>query len=260
MKRARERIQRRLTSVNCCVRDNYRVSTDSTIPKHAGAAGVRRATLSQGHAQTPFLDTLPAACAAAMRHAAQQRRYRDGAVVMQRGQAVTGILVLLSGRMRTLVSGANGEVMLIRWLEAGEAVGVGSALAHLPFQVDLEASGACEALWIPTADFVAALHSDPAAGVAVARMLSVRVAELFDHVVAQSQTLLADRLRAVLINIGAVNGEPLPNGGLRLRITQNDLAEAVGASRQRVNEALHAMQARGEVLLGYRCIDTRLAP
>lgn len=195
-----------------------------------------------------------------MRRAGRAQRYRDGALVMQRGQAVSAVMVLTGGRMRTLVSGANGEVQLMRWLEAGEAVGVASALTQLPFQIDLEASGPCEVLWIPVADFVGALRSDAAAGVAVARMLSLRVAELFDHVVAQSQGPLKDRLRAVLINLGDAHGERLPDGGLRLRISQSDLADAVAASRQRVGQALRDLQATGDVRLGYRCIETRLAP
>lgn len=238
--------------------DNSRVSTKSTIPTPARAGGAPGKP--GGSRQAAFIDTLPADCAERMRRAGHVRRYRQGAVVMQRGQPVSAVMVLLSGRMRTLANGANGEVLLIRWLEPGEAVGVASALTQLPFQIDLEASGPCEALWIPTADFVAALHSDAAAGVAVARMLSLRVAELFDHVVAQSEGLLTDRLRAVLVNIGAVNGERLQDGALRLRITQGDLADAVGASRQRVNEALHALQASGEVRLGYRSIETRFGP
>jgi CRP-like cAMP-binding protein len=246
------------------VRDNSRVSTKSTIPRQpeVGGTGGRGGLGGNGigSRQPAFLETLPAGCAALMRRTGHVKRYRDGAVVMQRGQAVSAVMLLLSGRMRTQAIGPNGEVLLMRWLEAGEAVGVASALMQMPFQIDLEASGSCEALWIPTADFVAALHSDAAAGVAVARMLSLRVAELFDHVVAQSQSLLTDRLRAVLINIGAANGERLPDGGLRLRITQSDLAAAVGASRQRVNEALRLLQAAGEVSLGYRRIETRIAP
>ena len=43
------------------------------------------------------------------------------------------------------------------------------------------------------------LHTGTNAGVAVARMLSLRVAELFDHVVARSPGPLKDRLRAVLM-------------------------------------------------------------
>ncbi|MDZ7854679.1 Crp/Fnr family transcriptional regulator [Sphaerotilus sp.] len=231
------------------MRDNLRVSTERTIPSPSSG--------QRGHA---FFDAMPAGCVALMRSAGRVRRYRDGTVVMQRGQAVPAVMVLLSGRIRVLINSTNGEVRLFRWLEAGEVVGVASALAQLPFQNDLEASGPCEALWIPTADFVAALYRDAAAGVAVARMLSVRVAELFDHIVAQSQGTLTDRLRAVLTNLGATNGERLSDGSLRLRITQTDLANAVGASRQRVNEALRGLQASGEVRLGYRCIETRLMP
>jgi DNA-binding GntR family transcriptional regulator len=41
---------------------------------------------------------------------------------------------------------------------------------------------------------------------------------------------------------------------VRLRLTQEDLARAVGASRQRVNEALKRLQSQGRIELGYRRI------
>jgi len=44
----------------------------------------------------------------------------------------------------------------------------------------------------------------------------------------------------------STDGERLRSGGLRLRITQSDLADAVGASRQRLNEALRDLQASCE--------------
>ena len=89
------------------------------------------------------------------------------------------------------------------------------------------------------------LNSDAAVAPAVARMLSQHMAELFDHMVAQSQGPLQDRLRAVLARLSAANGERLGDGRLRLHLTHADLAQAVGASRQRVSEALRRLQAAG---------------
>ena len=40
-----------------------------------------------------------------------------------------------------------------------------------------------------------------------------------------------------------------------LRISQGDLAAAVGASRQRVNTELRKLQAEGKIRLGYRWLE-----
>ena len=228
------------------MRDNLRVSTEKPLrgPQSNGAGR-----------HFELLAALPAASAQLLQRSARGKRYRDGALVMQRGQAVTAILLLQRGRLRTLAANADGHTRLFRWLEAGEAVGLASALAELPFQIDLEASGECEVLWIPVSALLEAMRSDPAVGLAVARLLSTRLGELFDHVVAQAEETLPKRLAAVLANLATAHGQRQRDGRVRLQLTQADVAEAAGASRQRTNEALRRMQARGQLVLGYRRIE-----
>ncbi len=49
----------------------------------------------------------------------------------------------------------------------------------------------------------------------------------------------------------AVPPHPLPRFGSLLRITQQELGYLVGLSRQRVNEALHALQQAGLIRVEY---------
>ena len=81
-----------------------------------------------------------------------------------------------------------------------------------------------------------------------------------DLLAARSQLRLDDRLLTALQHFAQRNGEPLPEGRVRLLMTQEDLARAVDASRQRVNQALKRLQTQGMVELGYRCIDIRRWP
>jgi len=197
---------------------------------------------------------LPDIESAALRKLGFVRRYKDGVTLAQRGQLMTSVLVLVRGRMRSVNSLPDGREHLIRWVEPGEAVGVASVLAQLPFQTDLVANGACEVQWIPGDQFVAAIRSNAEVGLIVARFLAARLSEMFDHVAAQAQGRLQDRIQAALQHLAAENGEALADGRLRLRVTQQDISDAVGASRQRVNEALHSLQQAGQIEIGYRRI------
>jgi CRP-like cAMP-binding protein len=207
-----------------------------------------------------FWETLPASAAQALRGKGSVRHYPDGALLMQRGQTVLGMLVLQRGRLRAVTGGVNGEEHLIRWVEPGEAIAVASVLTGLPFQMDLIASGDSQALWIAREAVLDVLRSDAEAGIAVSRFLSARLNEAVDLLAAQSQLRLDDRLLAALQHFAQRNGEPLPEGRVRLLLTQEDLARAVDASRQRVNQALKRLQTQGMVELGYRCIDIRRWP
>ena len=200
---------------------------------------------------------MPASAAQALRRKGSVRQYPDGALLMQRGQTVSGMLVLQRGRLRAVMGDANGGEHLIRWVEPGEAVGVASVLTDLPFQTDLIASGDSQTLWISREAVLDVLRSDAEAGIAVSRFLGARLSEALELVAAQSQLRLDDRLQAALNHFAQQNGEALPQGGVRLRLTQEDLARAVGASRQRVNQALMRLQTQGRVELGYRRIVVR---
>ncbi len=152
----------------------------------------------------------------------------------------------------------DGHEHLIRWVEPGEALGVASVLTGLPFQVDLVASGSCEVCAIPGDAFIDVMRRDAMVGLAVSRFLATRLSEIIDHVAAQAQGRLQDRLLVTLHHLAAENGEKLADGRVRLRVTQQDISDAVGASRQRVNEALHSLQQAGQVQLGYRQIALTL--
>lgn len=201
-----------------------------------------------------LLQALPALESEALRKLGAVYRYRDGATLAQRGQPMKSVLVLSKGRLRTTTSLIDGRERLIRWIEPGEAVGVASVLAQLPLQTDLTASGPCEVLSIPGEEFVEVMRRNAEVGLAVATLLATRLSEVFDHVVAQAEGRLQDRVQAALQHLAAENGVKLADGRIRLRVTHQDIAEAVGASRQRVNESLQDLQRAGLVEMGYRQI------
>lgn len=207
-----------------------------------------------------LLQALPASESEALRKLGATCRYRDGATLARRGQRMKSVPVLTKGRLRTVTSLTDGREHLIRWVEPGEAVGVASVLAQLPFQTDLIASGPCEVRSIPGEEFVDVMRRNAEVGVAVARLLAARLSEVFDHVVAQAQGRLQDRVEAALQHLAAENGVKLADGRIRLRVTHQDIAEAVGASRQRVNESLHGLQRAGVVEMGYRQITVTSHP
>jgi CRP-like cAMP-binding protein len=69
----------------------------------------------------------------------------------------------------------------------------------------------------------------------------------------QVMPTLEKRVWATLERIAKFNSVHVP-GGVQLRVSQADLAQAVMASRQRVNQQLRRFQDKGLIRLGYRNI------
>jgi CRP-like cAMP-binding protein len=198
---------------------------------------------------------LPEVSMAALKRIGTLRRYRDGQYVQQRGDSADHAVVVMSGRLRSVAYTADGTEQLMRWMEPGEITGLSSVLGNVPVPIDLVAAGPTELLALPRQPFLAYLETDARTCLALARLLSLRVNELHDVIFTRTGDTLAARVWATLQRLAKANGEPLGNGRTSLQISQHDLARAVGASRQRVNEELRQLQIAEKVRLGYRRIE-----
>ncbi len=184
-----------------------------------------------------------------------KRLYSDHQFVQRRGDQAHHAFVLLSGRIRCSAHMPNGTERFIRWMEPGEVAGLSSVLAGVPVPVDLVAKGACQVLILPGEALLKLLARDPQVGIVLTRALSLRVSELFDVVFTRSSQTLAERVWATIERLTSENGELMGNGSRVLRISQTQLAQAVGASRQRVNDELLRLQAQKKLKLGYRKLE-----
>lgn len=179
-----------------------------------------------------------------------KRTFQDGQLIQKRGDVVHHVLVLLSGRLRSVGYTASGAEQFTRWMEPGEISGFSSVLGDAPVPVDLVAAGEAEVLILPSQPLLEVLSNDAQASLSVARALSLRVNELFEMVFIRAEETLSARVWATLQRIAA----PV-RGSVVLHISQGDLAHAVGASRQKVNAELRELQSKGKIRLGYRWIE-----
>jgi CRP/FNR family cyclic AMP-dependent transcriptional regulator len=202
---------------------------------------------------------LPPASLQALLAIGVRRRYPDGAVVQKRGDGVDNALIVLSGRLRSEAYTVDGGERITRWMERGEISGLSSVLGQAPTPVDLVATGATELLILPGRPLLDLLARDAAICLAMLRVLSLRVNELFSGLFASAESALQTRVWKAVQGLAIENGQAR-EGRLLLRISQGDLARAVGASRQRVNEALRQLQAEGKLRLGYRWMELLEAP
>lgn len=200
------------------------------------------------------LQDLPPAMADALRAVGRQRQWRAGQVVVRQGDSGGMLVVALQGRLSASLGSADGEELLLRWLESGDLIGLVDVLAGLPSPATIVAQGLASCLHVGRADFLRVLAEQPAGAVGIAMLLARRLGGLFRALEQQQTRPLIDRVGFALTRLARSSGEPDGQGGLRLKITQAELAKAAGASRQRVHLALRELQARGRVTLGYRTL------
>lgn len=195
------------------------------------------------------LSWLPAERSERLARAATMHRVRRHDTIFFEGEDAAAVYLLLSGVAKLTFLNAS-ERILVSLVGPGEIFGVSSLLptAKRPFRCDAF-SDCLVGVTTPEA-FV-----DAALGVRLAdlsQMLDVTVGRWWGMLLRYTSFLrfaLRERLAGALLELGAKFGADDARGRLlTLKLTHADLAELVGASRQRVTEQLNEFEHAGMII------------
>ncbi len=125
--------------------------------------------------------------------------------------------------------------------------------SDITYPADLVAAVPSQVLQIEGTKLMALIRQDGELAVDLLRILGLRINQLFDTLATQGLPSLEKRVWATLERIARLNSLQVPEG-VQFFVSQSDLAQAVMASRQRVNQQMRRFQDKGLVRLGYRNI------
>ncbi len=174
-----------------------------------------------------------------------------GASLLFRGQPGSTVYVLLEGTLKVHAALPDGKQVILAVLGPGEVVGELSAVDSLGRSATVTALERCTLLVMDGGSFRECLRSLPA----IARNLVLILSRRLRLANVQLQALAgldADgRLARQLLAFAAEYGEEGESGvRIPLRLTQDDLASLIGASRVRVNQLLGTYRRLGLVASG----------
>lgn len=187
-----------------------------------------------------------------MREKAVHRVWTNGTVVLAKGQVVPWVMTILKGRLRIAAMSEEGHEVFFRWQMAGETVGLASAVSDLPLPVDAIAFDDCETLHVEKEAVLELMRSNASVACAAARHVATHAYDLIHHLTARTEQTLTARVLGVIRHLALLNGVPFGTADRTLAISQQEIASAVGASRQRVNVELRTLEQAGLIRLGYR--------
>lgn len=172
--------------------------------------------------------------------------------LMHEGDPTDHVLVLRSGWVRVYSSTKDGQVVLLALRGPGDVIGDLAAL-----QPDWTRTGTVETLQqvaftqFRIEEFLACLHDRPAVAIALLRQMTVRLRDAEAARVDFATQDVAQRVAALLVRLIDVHGRA-EEAGLVLRwpLTQQDIADRIGASRRAVARALATLRERHIVTTG----------
>ncbi len=197
----------------------------------------------------------------------RRARLSRGSMVSLHEGPHAGLHLLLRGRMKTMRFSKKGRVMILDLLAAGDVFGEMFLVDELGSEPTFaEALQAVEIETIPRFVFERALKGRPSLAIAVARLMGARrnrlERRLETHVFLRVPTRLAFLLLDLSERFGeAVPSPPTSSAGaprrfvLDIPLSQQELGNLIGASREIVSLTLSEFRRRGAVsMLGRRIV------
>lgn len=182
----------------------------------------------------------------------QVREFGKGECVARRDQPFDYMGFVVKGSLEASYTRSWGHRHLVGLLQPGDLLGLVPSMDGLGHVNDLWARGASAILLVPGVELRRIREHDSLLVRAMERHLAFRCRLLFDRLITDPGLSVEARLCSLLQTLCTLYG--LPRDGaieLDMKLSQSDLADWLGVSRQRVNFVVKKLEADGVIQLRY---------
>lgn len=156
------------------------------------------------------------------------------------------VYILLEGTVKILIEQLDGREVILAFLGAGDTVGEMSLVDSSGRSANVMTMEKCTFLWMDKKTFSDLLKNVPEFAQNLVKLLASRLRMANEQIQSLSSLDVAGRLARQLLAFSERYGLEEEEGTrIPLRLTQTDLAELVGASRERVNQVMVDFRQRG---------------
>jgi CRP/FNR family transcriptional regulator, cyclic AMP receptor protein len=180
---------------------------------------------------------------------ATRRLYAQDAVVFMRGDPGDSLCGVVSGRVRISASRPGGKEVFLNILGPGEAFGEIALLDGQPRTATATTLARTELILIRRDRFAELLVSEPQLAMHLIQLLCERVRWTAQLMEDSALLGVPARIAKRLLSLARLNGEEATND-TKLTLSQEELAQFLGLSRQIVNQHLQAWKQAGWIVAG----------
>jgi CRP/FNR family transcriptional regulator len=185
-----------------------------------------------------FLGQLPADVVSRLLSSGVRIDYPPGTTIYRQGSAARTLLVV-QGMLRVYMSSPEGRQVTVRYARDLDVLGI-AVLVGGPADVGVQALGESSLFQIDAATLTAAARADGRVAWAVAEELNRRLYETLQQTAINAFGSVRQRIAAHLLDLASAKQRP--RGDLVARVSQQELADAVGSVREVVARVLRDLR------------------
>jgi CRP/FNR family transcriptional regulator, cyclic AMP receptor protein len=189
--------------------------------------------------QVTFFSDLADEDVAQLMTAAKRRTYRSGEVIFHRDDPGQVLYMIKEGKVKICIISPDGQEISLAVLGKGEYFGEFSLLDSLPRSADAIALEKVECYTLQRSDFHNAIMKNPKIAIKVMESLTKRLRNTDEMVEDLIFLDVYGRVAKKLLELADAHGVKTEQGvRIDVRLTQQELASMVGASRESVNKVM----------------------
>ena len=198
-----------------------------------------------------FCDLAPEALDQLCRYA-RHTTLKRGATIFSKGDPGNSLYAVISGMVKMCVSSAEGRSAIFNLIGAGEIFGEIAVLDGQARTADAIANTNCEVFVIDRREFIPFVQSQPALAMKFIALLCTRLRWTSEQVELVILQHLPGRLAGALIRL--TEKRKLAPGGRTIAVTQQEISEMIGVTRESINKQLRIWADRKWVRLEHGAI------
>jgi CRP/FNR family transcriptional regulator, cyclic AMP receptor protein len=173
-----------------------------------------------------------------------KRRFRRGEIVVEQNKKSNALFILLTGRARVLTSDTRGREVILAVLQPGDYVGEMSLIDNEPHSATVRAEVQTDILILGRTEFARCLPENSSLSYAIMRGLVQRLRSADRQIESLALLDVYGRVARTLLQMAEeVDGQRI----IRNKVSRQDLAKIVGASREMVSRVMKDLEERGMV-------------
>lgn len=172
-----------------------------------------------------------------------------GEVIFRVGSPGDIMMAVVTGTVRIVATSPQGKEIVLGDLKAGEVFGEIALLDGGERSADAVALTKCELLALERRDLMAALQRNPEACLRLLELVCKRLRETDERITEIAFFELPVRLAKVLLRTAAAPGAAARATNPKVALSQRELGNMIGGTRESVNRCLRDWQRRGIIRL-----------
>jgi CRP/FNR family cyclic AMP-dependent transcriptional regulator len=191
----------------------------------------------------PLFSGLPEEALTKIEQHGSTKSYKKNTVVINEGDETDSLYVILSGRVKVFLSGEDGREAVLNHQGPGEYFGEMALIDRQPRAASVMTVEPSKLMIISRSDFMDCLAANPEIAMNLIRPLNSRIRMLAQNVSSLALLDVYGRVARTLLQHAEKENGKLITG----KLTQQEIADMVGASRAMVSRILTDLRTGGYI-------------